>query len=172
MPEIRQYHTCSHRIANFHSLFSSFRAMWSWHSRAISFGKRTIENCCSSNRFFTKWVEAESLATISEPKLRSFIWKSIVCRFGIPNVFITNNGRQFDNSKFRNFCANLRIDHHLTSVSYPKSNGLAEELIGLYYKIFEQGSKILEIISPKSCPTFFGHTRLSIRQQLVKPLSC
>ncbi|XP_022841838.1 uncharacterized protein LOC111365514 [Olea europaea var. sylvestris] len=67
--------------------------------------------------YFTKWVEA---------KLRSFVWKSIVCRFGIPKVLITDNGRQFDNSQFRNFCVNLGIDHCLTSVSHPQSNGLAE----------------------------------------------
>ncbi|XP_022851921.1 uncharacterized protein LOC111373597 [Olea europaea var. sylvestris] len=76
--------------------------------------------------YFTKWVEAETLATISEPKLKSFIWKSIICRFGIPKVLITDNGRQFDNPQFKNFCANNGIDHRSTSVSHPQSNGLAE----------------------------------------------
>ncbi|XP_022875765.1 uncharacterized protein K02A2.6-like [Olea europaea var. sylvestris] len=76
--------------------------------------------------YFTKWVEAEPLAKISEAKLRSFVWKSIVCRFGIPKVLITDNGRQFDNSQFRNFCFNLGIYHRLTSVSHPQSNGLTE----------------------------------------------
>ncbi|XP_022880883.1 uncharacterized protein K02A2.6-like [Olea europaea var. sylvestris] len=79
--------------------------------------------------YFTKWVEDEPLAKISEAKLRSFIWKSIICRFGIPKVLIIDNGRQFDNSQFRNFCVNHGIDHCLTSVSYPQSNGLAEVTI-------------------------------------------
>ncbi|XP_022895473.1 uncharacterized protein K02A2.6-like [Olea europaea var. sylvestris] len=47
-------------------------------------------------------------------------------RFGIPKVLITDNGRQFDNQQFINFCSNLGIDHRLTSVSHPQSNGLAE----------------------------------------------
>ncbi|XP_022880895.1 uncharacterized protein LOC111398192 [Olea europaea var. sylvestris] len=47
-------------------------------------------------------------------------------RFGIPKVLIIDNGRQFDNQRFRNFCSNLGIDHRLTSVSHPQSNGLAE----------------------------------------------
>ncbi|XP_022872734.1 uncharacterized protein LOC111391716 [Olea europaea var. sylvestris] len=76
--------------------------------------------------YFTKWAEVEPLAIISEPKLRAFVWKSIVCRFGIPKVLITDNGRQFDNVQFRSFCTNLGIDHRLTSVSHPQSNGLAE----------------------------------------------
>ncbi|XP_022888952.1 uncharacterized protein LOC111404368 [Olea europaea var. sylvestris] len=42
--------------------------------------------------YFTKWVEAEPLATISEPKLRSFIWKFVICRFGIPKDLRTRIG--------------------------------------------------------------------------------
>ena len=41
--------------------------------------------------YFTKWVEAKSLATITEKNVRSFIWKSIICRFKIPRVLISNN---------------------------------------------------------------------------------
>uniref|UniRef100_A0A2N9IJZ2 Uncharacterized protein n=1 Tax=Fagus sylvatica TaxID=28930 RepID=A0A2N9IJZ2_FAGSY len=53
--------------------------------------------------YFNKWVEAEPLATITEKNVRGFVWKAIICRFGIPRVFISENGRQFDNSPFREF---------------------------------------------------------------------
>ena len=33
--------------------------------------------------YFTKLVEAEALATIMEKNVRSFIWRNIVCRYGI-----------------------------------------------------------------------------------------
>ncbi|XP_022850814.1 uncharacterized protein LOC111372665 [Olea europaea var. sylvestris] len=59
--------------------------------------------------YFKKLVEAEPLATISEPKLRSFIWKSTICRFGIPKVLITNNGRQFDNLQFGSFVHTMEL---------------------------------------------------------------
>ena len=29
--------------------------------------------------YFTKWVEAEPLATITEKNVYSFVWKSIIC---------------------------------------------------------------------------------------------
>ena len=45
--------------------------------------------------YFTKWVEAEVLASITEAKTSSFIWKSIICRFGIPYAIVTDNGWQF-----------------------------------------------------------------------------
>ena len=59
--------------------------------------------------YFTKWVKAEALATIIEIKVQNFVWKNIVCRFGIPRTIISNNGRQFDSNRFRLFCSNLGI---------------------------------------------------------------
>ena len=59
--------------------------------------------------YFTKWVKAEALATIIEIKVQNFVWKNIVCRFGIPRTIILNNGRQFDSNRFRSFCSNLGI---------------------------------------------------------------
>ena len=44
---------------------------------------------------FTKWVEAEPIVTITEAKITSFVWKNVVCKFGIPNVIISENGKQF-----------------------------------------------------------------------------
>ena len=41
---------------------------------------------------FTKWVEAEPLASITQQNIKNFIWKNIVCRFGIPRVLVSNNG--------------------------------------------------------------------------------
>ena len=31
--------------------------------------------------YFTKWVEAEALATITEKNVRSFVWRNIFCRY-------------------------------------------------------------------------------------------
>lgn len=76
--------------------------------------------------YFTKWVEAEPLATITTAKVQSFIWKNIICRFGIPRVLITDNGRQFDNHGFKAFCLSYHIDHRLTSVAHPQSNRQVE----------------------------------------------
>ncbi|XP_022894051.1 uncharacterized protein LOC111408536 [Olea europaea var. sylvestris] len=59
----------------------------------ISRGKLKFVAVAVAVEYFTKWVEVEPLATISEPKLRSFIWRSIICKFGIPKVLITDNGR-------------------------------------------------------------------------------
>ena len=43
--------------------------------------------------YFTKWVEVELVTTITEAKVTSFVWKNIICRFGIPHVIILDNGK-------------------------------------------------------------------------------
>ena len=76
--------------------------------------------------YFTKWVEAEPLAKITQQNIKNFVWKSIVCRFGVPRVLISDNGRQFDNTFFREFCEQLGINNHYSSPSHPQANGQAE----------------------------------------------
>ncbi|KAK3007885.1 hypothetical protein RJ639_013715 [Escallonia herrerae] len=78
--------------------------------------------------YFTKWTEAESLATITSAKCEDFFWKNIICRFGVPRALVVDNGKQFDNSNFRTFCSNLSIDLRFTSVAHPQSNGQTENM--------------------------------------------
>ena len=76
--------------------------------------------------YFTKWVEVEPLATITEKKFCSFVWKSIICQFGIPWVLVFDNGKQFDNYAFRDFCNQLGIKNHYSSPAHPQANGQVE----------------------------------------------
>ena len=73
--------------------------------------------------YFTKWAEAEPLATITKQKIRNFVWRAIICRFGIPRALVSDNGKQFDNAKFRNFYAELGIKNYYSSPAHPQSNG-------------------------------------------------
>ncbi|KAK3004200.1 hypothetical protein RJ639_018606 [Escallonia herrerae] len=78
--------------------------------------------------FFTKWTEAESLATITSAKCEDFFWKNVVCRFGVPRALVIDNGKQFDYNNFQTFCMNLSIDLRFTSVAHPQSNGQTENM--------------------------------------------
>uniref|UniRef100_A0A2N9FVX8 Integrase catalytic domain-containing protein n=1 Tax=Fagus sylvatica TaxID=28930 RepID=A0A2N9FVX8_FAGSY len=76
--------------------------------------------------YFTKWVEAEPLATITEKNVKNFVWKGVICRFGIPRVLVSDNGKQFDNGPFRELCAQLNIKNHYSSPRHPQANGQVE----------------------------------------------
>ena len=69
--------------------------------------------------YFTKWVEVEALATITTKNMRSFVWRNIICRYGIPRVLILDNGKQFNNDSFRDFYSQLGIKNHYSSPAHP-----------------------------------------------------
>ena len=73
--------------------------------------------------YFTKWVEAEALATIMKKNVRSFVWKNIIYRYGIHRVLVSDNGKQFDNDTFRDFCSQLGIKNHYSSPAHLQANG-------------------------------------------------
>ncbi|XP_028056781.1 uncharacterized protein LOC114260792 [Camellia sinensis] len=76
--------------------------------------------------YFTKWVEAEPLATIKEKDVKKFIWQNVITRFGILKALILDNGTQFDGKLFREFCEELKIEFYNSTLAYPQSNGQAE----------------------------------------------
>ena len=63
---------------------------------------------------------------ITKKNIRGFVWKAIICRFGIPRAFISDNRRQFDNSPFRKFCEELGIHNHYSSPGHLQANGQME----------------------------------------------
>jgi hypothetical protein len=54
--------------------------------------------------YFSKWIEAKPLATITSATIKKFFWHNIVCRFGVPKVITVDNGTQFDAETFKAFC--------------------------------------------------------------------
>ena len=69
--------------------------------------------------YFTKWVKAEPLSTITEKSIYNLLWRNIICRYRIPRVLISDNGKQFDNSAFRDFCSDLGIKNHYSYPAHP-----------------------------------------------------
>ncbi|GJZ57305.1 reverse transcriptase domain-containing protein [Tanacetum coccineum] len=76
--------------------------------------------------YFTKWMEAKPLATITGKQVVNFTYDNIVCRFGIPATIITDNGTQFVNDPFKKWAEKLKIQLISTSVYHPQGNGAVE----------------------------------------------
>ena len=82
-------------------------------------GKKQLRFLIAAINYFTKWVEAKPVTTITKAKVISFMWKNIICRFGVPHVIISDNGKQFDNPKFQKFCQDLEVKNHYSSPRHP-----------------------------------------------------
>ena len=66
----------------------------------IPVGTRQMKFLVVGIDYFTKWVEVEPLANITQQNVKNLVWKNIVCRFEVPKVLVSDNGRQFDNTLF------------------------------------------------------------------------
>jgi transposase InsO family protein len=93
--------------------------------------------------YFSNWIEAKPLATITLATVQKFFWQNIVCRFGVPKAITLDNGTQFDAETFKDLCDRIGTKIHFASVRHPESNGLVERandiiMTGIMKLIFNQ----------------------------------
>jgi hypothetical protein len=134
-------------------------------------GKGGVRFAVVAVDYFTKWVEVEPLVNITAKTIERFLWKNVVCRYGVPHAFVTDNGKQFDCEPFRKWCAELHIRNYFSSPGHPQANGQVEATNKTIFKILKKklGDKkeIGRTISRKS----FGHIELRRELPLKKPLT-
>ncbi|XP_011069634.1 uncharacterized protein LOC105155457 [Sesamum indicum] len=108
--------------------------------------------------YFSKWVEAEAVSKISEREVINFIWKNIVCRFGIPRILISDNGTQFQDRQITSWLQELKVQQNFTVVGHPQANGQTEvtnRIILQHLKSRISSKKI----GLRNCQEFCGHTK-------------
>ncbi|CAL8168182.1 unnamed protein product [Prunus armeniaca] len=101
-------------------------------------GKGQVKYSVVTVDYFTKWVEAEALATIMAARIEDFFWTHICCRFSIPFAIITDNGKQFDSNLFRQFCTRLKINLFYASPAHPQSNDQVEAINKIIKKLLKR----------------------------------
>ena len=113
--------------------------------------------------YFTKWVEAEPLATITEKSIRAFVWRNIIYRYGIPRVLVSDNGKQFDNSVFRDFCTEQGIKNHYSSPAHLQANRQVEVTNWTLLKIIKTWLDGAKGIWPDELPSVLWAYRTTAR---------
>ena len=74
------------------------------HNGTLPHGNTIAHVPCHRNRLLHQIGRSRAPGTIIEKNVQNFVWKSIICRFGIPRVFVFDIGKQFNNNAFRDFC--------------------------------------------------------------------
>lgn len=60
--------------------------------------------------YFSRWIKVELVAKITTAAAQWFVWKNIICRYGVPNNIVNDNGTQFDSARFKALCEGLGIN--------------------------------------------------------------
>ena len=68
----------------------------------------------------------EILASITPTKNKEFVYKNIVCRYGVSHTIVSDNDTQFDCEEFKEFYNDLQIKKVFTLVVRPQANRQVE----------------------------------------------
>ncbi|XP_056855723.1 uncharacterized protein LOC130505154 [Raphanus sativus] len=79
--------------------------------------------------YFTKWIEAEAFSQVTDKEVRTFVWKNIICRHGLPYEIITDNGSQFMSGNFKEFCNkwNIRLSPSTPATRKERTGGIFQQ---------------------------------------------
>ena len=76
--------------------------------------------------YFSKNLEMRALKSKLAREVVQFIYEDIICRWGSPDVIITDQGRKFCNAINDELMECAHCKHRITSSYHPQSNGLVE----------------------------------------------
>jgi len=76
--------------------------------------------------YFTKWPEAKALPDKKGETVAEFIYE-LICRYGVADVHITDQGTDFNNRFSDELCRLSGIKHINTAAYHPQTNGLVEK---------------------------------------------
>ena len=110
----------------------SIYSPWPFHTWGIEIlgsfplAVRQMEYLVVAIEYFIKWIVAEPVVQITTHKIQHFVWKHIVCRFGIPKRLVSDNGTQFASQQLGKLCTELGVKHVFSFVEHPQTNGQVE----------------------------------------------
>ena len=66
------------------------------------------------------------MAQITVHKVQHFVWKNIVCRFGVPKRLVSENGTQFASQQLGKLCTEMGVKQVFALVEHNQTNGQVE----------------------------------------------
>ena len=75
---------------------------------------------------YTRWVEAVPLSSITTEDCAQALMNAWVSRFGVPNVLVSDQGRQFESHLFKKLMQFFGIEKHRTTPYHPQANAMVE----------------------------------------------
>jgi transposase InsO family protein len=77
---------------------------------------------------YSKWPEVFPTRSITT-KATISLFRQLFCRYGAPEVLVTDNGTSFTSVDFATYCATLGVTHLRSPPYHPQSNGQAERFV-------------------------------------------
>ncbi|PKI42146.1 hypothetical protein CRG98_037462 [Punica granatum] len=92
--------------------------------------------------YFTKWIEAVTLASVTAKAMTQFFKRDIIVRYGVPAIIITYNAKNLNNKVINELCTQFEIQHRNSSPYHLQMNGAVEAANKNIEKIIEKWTVI------------------------------
>ncbi|CAN6547739.1 unnamed protein product [Malus baccata var. baccata] len=112
-----------------------------------------------ATNYFTKWVEASAVKSITSVVVKNFIETKILHRYGVPETIVTDRGPSFISKEVEEFASQYKIKMIQSSPYYPQSNGQAEASNKILVNIIKR----MVIDSPEKWHERLGNTLWAYR---------
>jgi hypothetical protein len=135
LARVRKCHACQIHGNLIHAPAVDLRTTstpWPFHTWGLDFVGPITPNSkgnawiLTATEMYTKWVEAIPMRRANGAAVTRFIKENIICRFGIPQAIVSDNGSHFVNQNVANLLERYNIKHYRSTPYYPKGNGQAE----------------------------------------------
>lgn len=101
--------------------------------------------------YFSRYLEIAHLNNITANEVIGRM-KNFFAHQGIPEILITDNGRQFTSQEFKDFAEKWNFQHVTTSPYYPQANGEAERAVQTAKRILSQPEPMLALLVYRDTP--------------------
>ncbi len=68
--------------------------------------------------YFSRWPKARPLKVANADTVATFLYKEIICRFGVPRILQSDRGTHFVNELIQKLTKRFRIKYSLSSSYY------------------------------------------------------
>lgn len=102
--------------------------------------------------YFSRYLEVAHFPSITSSCVVGRL-KNIFAHHGVPEIMVTDNGRQFSSAEFKSFTDSWNVTHSSSSPYFPQSNGEAERGVQIAKHMLQQEDPFAALLAYRSSPT-------------------
>jgi transposase InsO family protein len=76
--------------------------------------------------YFSKWPETVASSNFTAETAAEFLYNRLICRYGVPERIITDQGPNFESLLIKELCGLMNIGKLRSTAYHPATNGLVE----------------------------------------------
>ena len=76
--------------------------------------------------YLTKWPEARAVTEATADATFKFLYEQIICQHGCPQMILSDQETHFNNNLIKGLMEKFKINHLLSTLYHPQTNGLVE----------------------------------------------